>query len=786
YMEEASVLGKRIGIISDGKMKCIGTPLFLIERFGKFMSINVCKEENAEDDKIIEFFQQRSPNVEYEKLSEEIIFRIPKSDFKGEGNKETNEGEKGNQKMILEENSEPNSKEEEKKGNSNFSFESFFNDLDSGLEELKIKSYSAAMPTLEDVFLNVASSEIGKEAEEHNKEEQMQNDKILFEENFFGEYTACQKFTSDLGISLKKRLFQVLRDVRTFVLEILCPILLVLIGLAVSKVNFFGDSDPIYPEPQRYIDHTNIYYAVVGGGSISDYLDISDDLGGVLTYKEISGVSGGTIGEAAKDFMLKLYEKKDTDTLASVVYKGDEFYVFLNAEMREGNSVFVPFFAKRFLEKKKSLKIDYYHHALPLMAEVMDKIAEAKNSMLAMFASIAFSLIPANFVTLIVKERLNNSKHLMKVSGITLTSYWLSNYIFEIIKYYFEGGIIMILIIIFNYMPRYFYLIYLLYGPAMVSFTYMVSFLFESESGAQNGLILINLLFGSLATTVCLALRQVDSLTNIGKGMAWGFRLIPSFCLGHGFSMLLNRNTFLYTEVDMSEILKVTPIWIIKMKWVGADLVYLAVEGVLCILILALIEKCSYRMSVPPREKLTSSETNDSMVQKEIDRAQDKLQQDEVAKLNNETEAINVKTDEDEVKDYAVRVQNIKKTYRKSGQCACCAERVDAVKNLNFCIEYGECFGMLGINGAGKTTMFKCITQEIAQSNGAIFINGVDTAYDFEKVHDKFGYCPQFDAIFEYLTTYENLEFYAKIKGVADDKIERMIKAMMNEMALSQ
>ena len=38
YMEEASVLGNRIGIINEGRMKCIGTPLFLIERFGKFMS----------------------------------------------------------------------------------------------------------------------------------------------------------------------------------------------------------------------------------------------------------------------------------------------------------------------------------------------------------------------------------------------------------------------------------------------------------------------------------------------------------------------------------------------------------------------------------------------------------------------------------------------------------------------------------------------------------------------------------------------------------------------------
>ena len=77
-MEEASVLGKRIGIINAGKMKCIGTPLFLIERFGKFMNLNISKEEGADNDKIIDFIKQRAQNVEYETLSEEILFRIPK------------------------------------------------------------------------------------------------------------------------------------------------------------------------------------------------------------------------------------------------------------------------------------------------------------------------------------------------------------------------------------------------------------------------------------------------------------------------------------------------------------------------------------------------------------------------------------------------------------------------------------------------------------------------------------------------------------------------------------
>ena len=80
YMEEASVLGKRIGIINAGHMKCLGSPLFLIEKYGKYMSLNISKEEDGDDKTIVDFISNLAENVEYEILSEEIMFRIPVKD----------------------------------------------------------------------------------------------------------------------------------------------------------------------------------------------------------------------------------------------------------------------------------------------------------------------------------------------------------------------------------------------------------------------------------------------------------------------------------------------------------------------------------------------------------------------------------------------------------------------------------------------------------------------------------------------------------------------------------
>ena len=137
-----------------------------------------------------------------------------------------------------------------------------------------------------------------------------------------------------------------------------------------------------------------------------------------------------------------------------------------------------------------------------------------------------------------------------------------------------------------------------------------------------------------------------------------------------------------------------------------------------------------------------------------------------------------------------VRVKNLQKEYKSSIYkiFCCCGKNKGkiAIKNLNFCLEKGECFGLLGLNGAGKTTTFKCITQEISTSSGEIFLNGVKTNNNFDLIKNKFGYCPQYDAIFEYMTVFENLEFYAKLKGVKKEFLTRIVNAVIYEMKLEE
>jgi ATP-binding cassette, subfamily A (ABC1), member 3 len=88
------------------------------------------------------------------------------------------------------------------------------------------------------------------------------------------------------------------------------------------------------------------------------------------------------------------------------------------------------------------------------------------------------------------------------------------------------------------------------------------------------------------------------------------------------------------------------------------------------------------------------------------------------------------------------------------------------VSNLSFSLQAGECFALLGVNGAGKSTTFKSLTSEVKPSQGKIKIGGFDISKQLEKARKLIGYCPQPNLVFDCMTVEEHLYYYAWIKGI--------------------
>jgi ATP-binding cassette, subfamily A (ABC1), member 3 len=97
-----------------------------------------------------------------------------------------------------------------------------------------------------------------------------------------------------------------------------------------------------------------------------------------------------------------------------------------------------------------------------------------------------------------------------------------------------------------------------------------------------------------------------------------------------------------------------------------------------------------------------------------------------------------------------------------------------------------ECFGLLGVNGAGKTSMFKMLTGEESITIGDVYIEGISVKNNLNQANRRLGFCPQFDAVLDDFTVYETLRIFALIHGFRRAKIQKMIMNLADELKLGK
>ena len=94
----------------------------------------------------------------------------------------------------------------------------------------------------------------------------------------------------------------------------------------------------------------------------------------------------------------------------------------------------------------------------------------------------------------------------------------------------------------------------------------------------------------------------------------------------------------------------------------------------------------------------------------------------------------------------------------------------------------GECFGLLGVNGAGKTSTFKMMTGEEVITGGEVYVNGINVSKELTKTRRFVGYCPQFDSLFDQLTVKEHLELHARLRGIPRRRLESYVTSISEKL----
>ena len=116
----------------------------------------------------------------------------------------------------------------------------------------------------------------------------------------------------------------------------------------------------------------------------------------------------------------------------------------------------------------------------------------------------------------------------------------------------------------------------------------------------------------------------------------------------------------------------------------------------------------------------------------------------------------------------SVVVKNIVKTYEKG--------KIIALQDISFEVEKGELFGLIGPDGAGKTSLFRVLTTLLLPEGGSASVDGFDVVKNMKDIRKRVGYMPGRFSLYQDLTVEENLNFFATIFNTTIEENYDLIK----------
>ncbi|KAK8955097.1 ABC transporter A family member 1 [Platanthera zijinensis] len=623
---------------------------------------------------------------------------------------------------------------------------------------------------------------------------------------------------SDFWVHLKalfiKRGISARRDSRTVAFQLLIPAIFMLLGLLFLRIKPHPDQDSV----TLTTSHFNPLLSGGGGGG-----PIPFNLCFPIAEKVASHIMGGWIQrEEPRSFRFPEPEKASADAIEAAgpivgplllsmseylisslnesyqsrygaVVMDDQyadgslgFTILHNSTCQHAAPTYINLVNAAILQlatgnRNKTLRIR--NHPLPLTMSQHAQRHDLDAFSASIIVSMAFSFIPASFAVSIVKEREVKAKQQQLISGVSIFAYWISTYLWDFFSFLLPSSFAVFLFFIFGLNQFVGYgclvptiVIFLEYGAAVASSTYCLTFFFTDHSIAQNVVLLVHFLGGLILMVLSFIMGLVNATKTANSFLKNFFRLSPAFCFADGLASLALRHQ------DMRMASKDQ---ILDWNVTGASLCYLAVEIVVYFVLTLSLEftlhhkikltisrvwwnlfrHVKYDMSQSYSEPLLGSFGESSM-----------FMTDEDADVTAERQRILNGLGDNAI----ICLQNLRKVYPAGKNHA----MKIAVHSLTFAVQEGECFGFLGTNGAGKTTTLSMLTGEERPTDGTAFVFGTEVRSDPKSARRHIGYCPQFDALFEFLTAREHLQLYAKIKSVPENLINNVVNEKLEEFDL--
>ncbi|KAL4826796.1 hypothetical protein H8958_010416 [Nasalis larvatus] len=453
-------------------------------------------------------------------------------------------------------------------------------------------------------------------------------------------------------------------------------------------------------------------------------------------------------------------------------------------------------------EKLEESGITLYNHPYGGALLNEDKILESiRQCGVALCIVLGFSILSASIGSSVVRDRVIGAKRLQHISGLGYRMYWFTNFLYDMLFYLVSICLCVAVIVAFQLTAFTFRenlaataLLLSLFGYATLPWMYLMSRIFSSSDVAFISYVSLNFIFGLCTMLITVMPRllaiisKAKNLQNVYDVLKWVFTIFPQFCLGQGLIELCYNqikydltHSFGIDSYGTSMLLYSIDMRLIIESWKKIERP--------CPVQLGMDRSCLPSLSRAP-VTCTHCWTGQSTLQGTVKTSKDiDVEKEEMRVFEGRTSG-----------DILV-LHNLSKHYRRSFQ------KVIAVQDISLGIPKGECFGLLGVNGAGKSTTFRMLNGEVSPTSGHAIIrtpmglevralvlnNKSDKLKDTEEKKRVralgsteagrvqrdavdlssagaagvlIGYCPQQDALDELLTGWEHLHYYCSLRGI--------------------
>lgn len=358
-----------------------------------------------------------------------------------------------------------------------------------------------------------------------------------------------------------------------------------------------------------------------------------------------------------------------------------------------------------------------------------------------------------------------NASGFKQLQAIPRSIFWLSTFAFDVAQHF--AVCILLSIVQFLLMPSEFYNLseqlliigsIFFYGCSYLPIIYSLANAFRSISTISTYMLFM---------LIISAIAPLITSGNVGQmeyheGKIFVLLQLPDFNLNHQLRIinerfLLTRRNELITTTGLPKVLGVN-------NFFFEAIVIAVIVMVIFVNVLENKYKCEQIKRVfncYQCRQVTVNSSDNVDIEEEL--------------VANENTAITDILNEKNERNYPLLVYDLYKFYN----------RKVAVRGLNFIVKKQECFGLLGVNGAGKTSTFQMIAANLTITGGTIKIDGFDIMENESEYRYRFGYCPQTDCLNGFMTAYQTLFYMAMLRGISDsDKANHEVLYWLEQLDL--